>query len=246
MSSVRDLVQGRDSPNAGHGRRRRRPRLGLTRRPSGARLRGERAGQPAWWAGGSHGTVAGAGDEAATGLEVEGRGSPAGAVGPRSSTRSGCGGAEYGDGLARSRGRARRDAAQRAGGRQPHRSNSRTAGRGPTPRAGRIVSVCGSYPDAADQKSADWTLERALPLLERAAGGPVQGLAGGPDPLEAIRDALREHHFDELLISTLPRRTSRWLRRDLPRRVEQFGLPVTVVTPVAERLRDYIGTPSGA
>jgi len=101
-------------------------------------------------------------------------------------------------------------------------------------------------PDAPDQKSADWTLDRALPLLERAAGGPVQGLAGGPDPLKAIRAALDEHNFDELLISTLPKRTSRWLRRDLPRRAEQFGLPVTVVTPVAAGLRDYIGTPSGA
>jgi hypothetical protein len=91
-------------------------------------------------------------------------------------------------------------------------------------------------PDIADWGSADWTLERALPLLERAARGPVEGLVGGPDPLAAIRAAVKEGNFDEILISTLPRHVSGWLRRDLPHRVEQLGLPLTVVTPDRERL----------
>jgi hypothetical protein len=86
--------------------------------------------------------------------------------------------------------------------------------------------------DAADQQQteADSVLELAIPLLESAAGGPVQGLVGDPEPLAAIQDAINLHGFDELIISTLPTHVSRWLKLDLPSKAKGLGLPVTVVT----------------
>jgi len=81
-----------------------------------------------------------------------------------------------------------------------------------------------------DTEEAAATLELAIPLLEESAGGHVEGIAGDPDPFVAVRDALTSFGIDEIIISTLPARVSRWLRLDLPHRVEQFGLPITVVT----------------
>jgi hypothetical protein len=86
-----------------------------------------------------------------------------------------------------------------------------------------------------DTEEAALTLELALPLLDQAADDRVKGLVGDPDPLVAVQDALAREPFDEVIVSTLPARVSHWLRRDLPSRVEQLGLPVTVVTAKATR-----------
>ena len=61
-------------------------------------------------------------------------------------------------------------------------------------------------PDVHDRKAADWTLETALPLLRRKAGGPVKGLVGGPDPFASVQEALRDGGYDEIIVSTLPRK----------------------------------------
>jgi hypothetical protein len=85
-------------------------------------------------------------------------------------------------------------------------------------------------PEDQGRSEAEQTLELALPLLEEAAGRPVEGLVGDPEPLAAIQDALHLHGFDEIIISTLPTRVSKWLKLDLPHKAAGLGLPVTTVT----------------
>jgi hypothetical protein len=85
-------------------------------------------------------------------------------------------------------------------------------------------------PEDQGRSEAEETLDLALPLLEEAAGGVVEGMVGDPEPLAAIQDAVNLHGFDEIIISTLPTRVSRWLRLDLPHKVAGLGLPVTTVT----------------
>jgi hypothetical protein len=100
-------------------------------------------------------------------------------------------------------------------------------------------------PNEPRKGATDWTLETAIPTLERAAGGPVEGIVGEEDPFEAVKSALEDPGFDEVIISTLPKRVSEWLRRDLPHRVERLGVPVTTITQQEERELPVLPGPMG-
>jgi hypothetical protein len=86
-------------------------------------------------------------------------------------------------------------------------------------------------PEDQGPSEGEQILELAIPLLEEAAGGHVEGMVGVASPLDAVQDALNLHGFDEVILSTLPARVSRWLHLDLPRKIAACGVPVTVVTP---------------
>ena len=81
---------------------------------------------------------------------------------------------------------------------------------------------------------AQGVLDAALPKLGEAAGAKVEGIVGDPDPSAAVQDAINLRGFDEIIISTLSPRLSRWLKLDLPSKVSGMGLPVTTVTPADE------------
>lgn len=84
---------------------------------------------------------------------------------------------------------------------------------------------------------AEERLRQALEWI-REAGADASGEVGDPRPLQAIRDALRDQAFEGVILSTLPSGASRWLRQDLPHRVERtFGIPVEHVVATAQPAR---------
>ena len=91
-------------------------------------------------------------------------------------------------------------------------------------------------PEDSGREEAAHQLELGLGRLREALGDDVSGHVGDPDPMAAISDWLHEHPADELIISTLPLRLSRWMHLDLPHKVALLGLPVTHVE--AKRVPD--------
>jgi hypothetical protein len=79
------------------------------------------------------------------------------------------------------------------------------------------------------RQSASRRLNAALTRLA-AAGITCRGVVGDADPVAAVQDILDAERFDEVIVATLPHHVSRWLRLDLPRRVEQLtGRPTSHV-----------------
>jgi GABA permease len=63
-----------------------------------------------------------------------------------------------------------------------------------------------------------------------SVGAAVGGEVCDPDPMHAVEAAVTSREFDEIIVSTLPARLSRWLHQDLPGRLgRKFHLPVTHV-----------------
>ena len=79
-------------------------------------------------------------------------------------------------------------------------------------------------------------LALALPLLQEAAGEPVEGSVSiRHDAMDAVEEALRDGDFHEIIVATMPHGISQWLHADLPHRLSHTGLPVTTV-----RVREHV------
>jgi hypothetical protein len=75
------------------------------------------------------------------------------------------------------------------------------------------------------RQSASRRLNAALTRLA-AAGITARGVVGDADPVVAVQDIWEAERFDEVIVATLPHHLSRWLRLDLPHRIERLtGLP---------------------
>jgi hypothetical protein len=92
------------------------------------------------------------------------------------------------------------------------------------------------YTEGACHAVAERRLETALERF-RAVGAEADGEVGDASPMLAVRDCLMSGAYDEVILSTLAPGVSRWLKQDLPHRLQRtFGVPVTHLTGAYERL----------
>lgn len=86
----------------------------------------------------------------------------------------------------------------------------------------------------AGTDAAEHDLEGALERL-RGAGLEVDGEIGDADPVAAVSDAANAASYDEVIVSTLHKHVSKWLKLDLPSKAAHAtGLPVTHVEARAQ------------
>lgn len=70
--------------------------------------------------------------------------------------------------------------------------------------------------------------ERAAVRMRDAGLDLEETIVGDPDPFAAVGDVLHSRRFDEIVVATLPRGVSTWLRIGLPARLGRVtDLPVT-------------------
>jgi hypothetical protein len=79
----------------------------------------------------------------------------------------------------------------------------------------------------ASGSDARGRLDAALERMRDAGLENVDGRVGDPDPVVAVMDTWDPMKFDEIIVSTLPTGSSRWLGVDLPHRLEKLtSVPV--------------------
>ena len=87
-------------------------------------------------------------------------------------------------------------------------------------------------------------LEAALERMREAGLENVEGKVGDPDPVVAVMDMWDPMKFDEIIVSTLPTGSSRWLGLDLPHRLEKLtSVPVRHVVSQPPREEVPVGPP---
>jgi hypothetical protein len=99
-------------------------------------------------------------------------------------------------------------------------------------------------PGSAARAAAKERMEAALEAWRAAGIDVCDGVVCDPSPLEALEEVWDPMRHDEVIVCTLPGRSSKWIRSDLPHAVARFtGAQVThVITPDREK-DEHAGPP---
>jgi hypothetical protein len=112
----------------------------------------------------------------------------------------------------------------------------------------RRAPTCGGFglmiPPERDADAVDWAPEDALRLVGRAAGGEVTPVDTGPDAALTVHDLVAQGDYDEIILATVKEHHHRWHHHRLPDRIQQLGVPVTVIPPELDNWVPVEGFPS--
>ena len=101
----------------------------------------------------------------------------------------------------------------------------------------------GQGPGLAGREAVRERLDAALAAW-REAGIEADGVCGDARPLDAVAELWDPRRHDEVIVSTLPGDSSRWIRSDLPHRIARLtGAPVTHVIATDMRPEPSHGPP---
>jgi GABA permease len=103
--------------------------------------------------------------------------------------------------------------------------------------------VIPATPFGGGREAATAQLAEALADL-RAAGLECDGNVGNADPILAVTDAWDPKKYDEIIVSTLPMRFSKWLHAGLPERIGKLtDAPVTHIVSEPPRPEPELAPP---
>ena len=103
--------------------------------------------------------------------------------------------------------------------------------------------VIPATPSGGGREAAAAKLDDALEQL-RAAGLEAEGSVGNGDPILAVTDVWDPKKYDEIIVSTLPMRFSKWLHGGLPERIGKLtDAPVTHVVSQPPRPKPEVAPP---
>ena len=92
----------------------------------------------------------------------------------------------------------------------------------------------GTVDDRDERQLAAEQLRIGIEWLQTIGATATGELAGDADTAKAVAGVVERVGADEIIVSTLPSTISRWLRQDLPTRIERkVEVPVTVITGAA-------------
>jgi GABA permease len=109
--------------------------------------------------------------------------------------------------------------------------------------AASFTLVIPATPFAGGREAAAAKLDEALEQL-RDAGLEADGCVANADPILAVTDTWDPKRYDEIIVSTLPMRFSKWLHAGLPERIGKLtDAPVTHVVSQPPKPQPEVAPP---